>query len=193
MRSIRQRASDGREPIMLRGLLAVALVSLALVGCAHIHPADPRTSETDLERMNSDLAGRMVLLRLSDGSELVAQDVRVAADSVHLRRRTVPLVSSPGWTRAVAALPIADVRAIEVTRRGRGALEGGLMGLGVGVLLGVPIGGSWYREGVPPSLGESMVVGSVIFGVLGGASGVALGVGIGSTDVYDLSSGPPPN
>jgi len=178
---------------VLRGLLAVALVSLALVGCAHVHPANPRTPEVDLERINADLAGRMVLLRLSDGSELMAQDVRVAADSIHLRRRTVPLASSPGWTRAVAALPISDVLAIEVTRRGRGALEGGLMGLGVGALLGVAIGGSWYREGVPPSLGESRVIGSVIFGALGGASGVAVGAGIGSTDVYDLRHGPPPN
>ena len=178
---------------MLRGSLTVTLVSLMLVGCAHVYPANPGAPGVNLELVNSGLAGRMVLLRLSDGSELMAQDVRVAADSIHLRRRTVPLGSSPGWTRAVAALPLSDVDAIEVTRRGRGALEGGLMGLGLGAFLGIPIGGSWYREGVPPSLGESRLIGIVIFGTLGGVSGAALGAGISSTDVYDLTSGPPPN
>jgi hypothetical protein len=168
-------------------LIAALSAALVLVGCAHVRPADPTAAGVDLDDINAKLAGRVVRVRLVDGTDMLAHNVRVSADSVSMQPRM--LRDANWWLAPRRALPISEVGSIEVTRRGRGALEGALFGLGIGGVAGVAIGAA-TSEGSILSAQESVILGGLVFGVLGTGLGLIIGVGVGSKDVYDLRRAP---
>ena len=173
-----------------RRLIAALSIVLLLAGCARVRPADPRAAGVDLDDINAKLAGRMVRVRLVDGTELIAHDVRISADSVFFRPQMFPHLESPWpWpAREGRELSISEVDSIEVTRRGRGAADGALIGLGIGAAAGAAIGASWEDSGL--STGATALVLGTVFGVLGTGVGLIIGVGLGSTEVFDLTTAP---
>ena len=175
-----------------RRLIAVLSIALLLVGCAHVRPADPTAAGVDLDDINARLAGRMVRVKLVDGTELVAHDVRISADSVFFRPQMFPHLESAWPARVERELPTSEVGSIEVTRRGRGAADGALIGFGIGLVAGAAIGiavdeadeaSIWSTE-------TAALVGGFVFGVLGTGVGAIIGVGLGSTEVFDLTEAP---
>jgi len=90
---------------------------------------------------------------------------------------------------------LEEVRAIEVRRPGRGAIEG----LGLGLLSGAAIGAiSGYIEGgdppsgcmvfvcVPLTAGEKAVVAGTVLGLSGALTGLLIGAIIGHRDRYEF-------
>ena len=176
-----------------RRLIAALISALLLAGCAHVRPADPTAVGVDLDDINAKLAGRMVRVRFVDGAELIAHDVRISAGSVSFRRQRFPHLESPWPAREVQELPISDVASIAVTRRGWGAADGALLGLGIGVVAGAAIGVAMFRvpgELYISSTGDAALVGGVMFGVLGTGLGFLIGLGLGSSEVFDLTKAP---
>jgi len=171
-----------------RRLIAGLSIAVLLAGCAHVRPADPRASGVDLDGINAKLAGRMVRVRLVDGTELVAHDVSISADSVFLRPQMFPHLESPWPAHEVRELPISEVHSIEVTRRGWGAADGAMIGLGIGAAAGAAIGASWDDSGM--SAGATALVLGSVFGLLGTGIGLIIGVGLGSAEVFDLTQAP---
>jgi hypothetical protein len=174
--------------LLLAGCIAALSIVLLLAGCARVRPADPRAAGVDLSDINAKLAGHMVRVRLVDGTELIAHDVRISADSVFLRPQRFPHLEAPWPAREGRELPISEVHSIEVTRRGRGAADGALIGLGVGAAAGAAIGASWEDSGM--STGATALVLGTVFGVLGTGVGLIIGVGLGSAEVFDLTKAP---
>jgi hypothetical protein len=168
---------------IIAGLSAV----LVLAGCTHVHPADPTAAGTDLDHVNAKLADRVVRVRLLDGTELLAHDVSLSADSVSMRPQMIP--EADWWLGPRRALPASEVGSLEVTRRGRGALDGALLGLGIGCASGAAIGVSLFPRGpiLFTTAGQVATLGGVLFGVLGTGLGLLVGGSVGSTDVYDLT------
>jgi hypothetical protein len=176
----------------VRRLIAALSAASLLVGCAHVRSADPTAAGVDLDDINAKLAGRTVRVRLTDDTVLVAHNVSVSADSLFARPPRLLLASLPWPARVARALPISEVSAIEVTRRGRGAFEGTLIGLGVGSVAGVALGAATFDPGddLTSTTGDAALLGGFLFGVLGTGLGLLIGVGAGSTDVYDLTRVP---
>jgi len=170
---------------MARRRILIACVALSLASCAHVHRVSPGTPGVGLQEVNRRLAGRMVLVKLTDGTEFGASDVSVSPDSLYMRPRQVPIAHSSGWTRVARAIPIREVDAIEVTRRSRGALDGALLGLTLGGAAGAALGPLILDSSVAA---EEAALGGIILGGLGVSVGSLLGFGTGSTDVYDLSA-----
>jgi hypothetical protein len=144
---------------------------------------DPRSPGIDLNEINRKLAGRLVLVRLADGTQVPARDVSVSESAVTFRREMLPHFGSPWPARDREALPWPDVRAIEVNRRGIGALQGALAGLGIGAVVGAGAGGAVFG----PDDDISRFIGAVSFGVVGGLLGLLVGQSVGSAAVYELS------
>ena len=173
-----------------RRLIAALGAVLVLLGCTHVHPVDPAAQDVDLDDLNGTLADREVRVRLVDDTELFAGSVRVSADSVFLRPQMPREARWRLWSGS--ALPLSEVRSLEVTRGGRGARDGARLGMGIGIAAGAAIyvgvyeanpGGLWSRE-------ASAVVGGIIGGVLGTCLGVLIGANVGSKDVYELTGAP---
>ncbi len=131
----------------------------------------------------------MVRVKLVDGTELVAHDVRISADSVFFRPQMFPHLESAWPARAERELPTSEVGSIEVTRRDRGAADGALIGLGIGVVAGAAMGAATLLGG-GLSTEDAALVGAFVFGVLGTGVGLIIGVGLGSTEVFDLTKAP---
>ena len=176
----------------VRRLIAALSAALLLAGCAHVRPADPTAAGVDLDDINAKLAGRMVRVRLVDGTELIAHDVRISADSVFMRPQRFPHLTSPWPARVGQELSISEVGSIEVTRRGRGALDGTLLGLGIGVVGGAALAAATFEPSalLGSSMEDNALVGGVILGVLGTGLGLLIGASPGSTEVYDLTRAP---
>jgi uncharacterized protein YcfJ len=173
-------------------LIAALLAASLLAGCSHVRPADPTAAGVDLDDINARLAGRMVRVRLADGREMIAHDVRVSAESVFFRPERFPDLESPWPAREERELPVSEVHSIEVTRRSWGAADGALIGSGIGVVAGAAIGVAVDQadEASIWSTETAALVGGGVFGVLGMAVGLIIGVGLGSTEVFDLTKAP---
>ena len=171
-------------------IIAALSTALILAGCTHAHRAGPLAAGVDLDDMNAKLAGRLVLLKLADGTELHAHNVRVSADSVFMQPQM--LREADWWLAPGRALPVSGVRSLEVTGRGRGSLDGALLGLGIGAVGGAAIGAAVFEpsSGGLSTMGEAAFVGGIILGVLGTCLGFLVGASRGSTDVYDLTRVP---
>ena len=124
-----------------------------------------------------------------DDTVLVGHHVRVSADSVYFSPQGPPRPGSPGSERGVVALPTSEVRTIEVKRRGRGALDGALIGFLAGIPIGIAAGAEMYQSEEDPSLSEGVgaVMGCVFVAALGMGTGGVVGFGIGATEVFDLT------
>ena len=177
----------GCNPTAKRFIASLS-IALLLAGCAHVRPADPRAAGVDLDGINAKLAGRMVRVRLVDGTELIAHDVSISADSVFFRPQMFPHLESPWPAREARELRISEVHSLEVTQRGWGAADGALIGLGIGAAAGAAIGASWDDSGM--STGTTALVLGSVFGVIGTGIGLIIGVGLGSAEVFDLTQAP---
>jgi hypothetical protein len=177
-----------RRSLAARRLTVALSVVLVVAGCAHVRRADPTTPRAYLDEVNAGIAGQVARVRLSDGTEMLAQDVSVSADSLYMRPQKMDDVG--WWLGPRRAVPIRQVASVEVTRRGRGAVDGGLLGFGVGAVAGsalvlVSAGGSsdsvWGTEG-------AVLVWGPISGAIGACVGSLLGAVAGSREVYDLTA-----
>jgi hypothetical protein len=176
---------DSAARRLIAGLGAV----LVLVGCTHVHPVNLAAPGADIDQVNRQLADREARVSLVDHAAVVARDVSVSADSVFIQAHMLGHAS--WWLGSASAVPISEVRSIEVTRRGRGARDGALLGLGLGVAAGAAIGVIVFEassgESEMWSRGVSAFVCSMIGGVLGTGFGLLVGANTGSIDVYDLT------
>jgi hypothetical protein len=175
------------DPAARRLVAALSAVAV-LASCAHVRPTDPTAAGVNLDDINAKLAGRVVRVRLRDGTELVAHDVRVSADSVFMRPQRLREVD--WWLAPAQALPVSEVGTIEVTRRGRGALDGALIGLAAGAAAGATLGALMHEPGdlLISSPKDAAILGGILLGVLGTGLGFLAGASKGSTDVYDLTA-----
>jgi hypothetical protein len=87
------------------------------------------------------------------------------------------------------AIPLEEVREVKVVKRARGALDGALIGLGVGALsglvLGLAAGDSPNREdcGYPCTGAEKGELTAAVYGGIGTVLGAIVGAAIGHRDV----------
>jgi hypothetical protein len=173
----------------VKKVLASFTLVAVLAGCAHVQPVGGPQG-LDVADLNEKLSGRMALVRLADGTELLAHDVTVSGDSVSLRRERSPGDSSPWPERTPRVLPISEVDSIVVERTGRGALEGALAGFGAGALVGAGMGAAAFEPSggdlLITSAGDAAVLGALFGGMLGTGAGLLIGASVGSSDVYDL-------
>ena len=169
-----------------RKLIAVLSAVVVLAGCASVRPANPMSAGVNLDEINDALAGRMVVVRLRDGSAIAAHDVSISRSSVSFRRELFPRASSSWPSRNAEVLPVSHVRSVEISRRGMGALQGSLLGFGVGAAAGAAVGGPAFR----PEDSVSVFTGSVIFGLLGSYLGFLMGASLGASEIYDLTRVP---
>jgi hypothetical protein len=93
-----------------------------------------------------------------------------------------------------AAVPRRDLRAMTVTRRGRGAAVGAGVGVGLGVIAGVAAGfakGASHCDYGEETLCFSKPVLAVILaidlGMVGGLFGTLFGFGVGGRDRFELA------
>lgn len=122
----------------------------------------------------------------SDAREALADGRRVPATSLRADLDSVSWVDPA--TGALASAPVADVRSVTVGgRRGRGLLEGFLLGTAVGAGTGALLGYATYEES--PSSGSeygdwcivacSKGEAALLVGFLGGIAGSVVGSGAG--------------
>jgi len=179
----------------IRRIAAVAL-ALTLASCTHVHPIDPAAPGPELEGLNRTLKHRRVSIETFTGvshragAAFPAERVRVAPDSTLMTlllepRRAEALFSVPYYAaRRDTVLSTSVVSRMTVTNRFRGALDGFVVGLGVGALCGTVYhgvdgltGGTWGSTGAY----------ALLFGMLGSIVGSASGVVGGSHEVYDFA------
>jgi hypothetical protein len=183
---------------MMRRVIAAVTLAAMLAGCTHVHPTDPTSAENALDDVNRAVRGRTVDIMLANSTEVRAMDVTVAADSTRL------VVVGRSWPPASEqasigrGLPTSEIRAISVTRRGKGALEGAGRGALIGFLSGAILGAATYEPPPPDaflyigpeSAGAAAVWGGVLIGVVGLVVGLVWGAARGSKDVYDFTETP---
>lgn len=98
-------------------------------------------------------------------------------------------------TDSGTSVGLSDVATVTDIRRGRGALEGGAIGAGLGIVGGIALG--YAGGGDPPcergdacgpitTAGQYAFIGAVVFGALGGALGLVVGYARGSHFVYEF-------
>jgi hypothetical protein len=166
----------------MRRLIAVLCIASVLAGCASIRPVDPR-SAGGLGEVNADLDGRVALVRLADGTEILAHDVSVSETSVTFRRERFPDAVFDWPALKVEEIPTSEVDTIELNRKGIGGLQGLLLGLGGGAGIGAALGQTVFES--QGSL--ATLSGAVVFGVLGAAVGVLIGGSVGAAQVYEMT------
>ncbi len=105
------------------------LVTLAVLlgGCAHSRPFDPAAPEGRAE-VNAQVGGRSTVVVLTSGERAEAESLRLAPDGASW------IEPETGEARSVA---LAEVRAVQVPARSRGALEGFVIGVVIGAGLGI--------------------------------------------------------
>jgi hypothetical protein len=163
-------------------ICAFVLFAAMLAGCSHVHPGDPTSGSDVLDNVNSAVAGRTVEVKLRDDTELWGKNVTVGADSTCFE-----LVGQPShsrtWRGPVAGcIPSSDIETMTIRRQGRGALEGGTVGLMGGFALGALVGL------LEPAI--SILPAAAVVSPLGAVPGIIYGALTGSKDVYDFRRRP---
>jgi hypothetical protein len=178
-----------------RAVAALAAVSI-LSGCAHIHQVDPVASESDREDLNRAVRDRLVSVEVPHGVphrrpvSMRAESVRVGADSTSLTLLLEPGDISALWgepeygARRDTTLWTSAITRMTTTNRFRGALDGTLLGLGMGAAFGVVMGLAaddwWPAE-------ARVTVGAIIFGTIGTGAGLVVGAMVGARDTFEFA------
>lgn len=128
------------------------------------------------------------------GSEMTVTtaDWRPAQTSVALQATSATEIEFRTGDGAV--VPIGNVRQLTVVKHGRGTLDGALLGIGIGALLGYMYGLTRDLSAYERSMDCTIVCnssdaanwGALTFGVLGLLSGTITGAILGHRDVLDL-------
>jgi hypothetical protein len=184
---------------MVRRIVAVVAVAFVLSGCTHVHRIDPVASASELDDLNRALQRRRVSVELVSrypwglGEKLVAEGVCVAADSTSLTLLLEPADFSALWgvrsygVKRDTTLSTSAISRMTTTNRFRGTLDGGLLGLGIGVTLGALVGGAlavsdpWFGP-----VEEAAAAVGLLFGIIGTGVGLVTGAIAGSREVYDF-------
>lgn len=148
--------------------IATFLFAFTVLGCTSTRTLTMNSPEP-FERLNGVAADKDAVVELSDGTELPVRALRAASDSV-------------SWinpkTDAVVQVPVKEVVAVRLVRRGKGSLQG----LGIGVATGAVIGAllslgcddivdmnpADCRAVVVPSMGVAVGLLGSVFGALRG-------------------------
>ncbi|MEE8573525.1 MAG: hypothetical protein V3T20_09685 [Gemmatimonadota bacterium] len=173
---------------MRRVTAAVTAIALLATGCAGVRTIDVIDSGSGFAEVNSALADRSGRVVLTNGGEVEATHIVLAADSTRM------FVTAP--LPQYVTIPTARIDKIVVTQRLQGAMRGGAKGFLIGFGTGIVFASAAYEDDdnlISLSRSES----SILFGTLFGAFGLILGAGAGAyfgeKDVYDLRSVRPPH
>ena len=181
---------------MVRRIVAVVAVAFVLSGCTHVRRIDPVASASELDDLNRALQRRRVSVELVSrypwglGEKLVAEGVCVAADSTSLTLLLEPADFSALWgvrsygVKRDTTLSTSAISRMTTTNRFRGALDGTLLGLGIGVVFGALLFAGIDEPSLEP--GEAAAIGSVVLGIIGTGIGLVTGTIVGSRDAYDF-------
>ena len=171
-----------REPVRAGASIILPWVC---AGCVTTVAAQRPLSSEKTEEINELIAGKTADLGLEGAPQVITgKNLRIEGSSLlFLKQDAVSTEESPPWLPAET--PVASVRRIEVTRRGRGAL----IGLGIGVPIGFVAGtvttstllstvlcesGSCSQSHTGPAL-LGGVLGGLAFGLLGAGIGALIG------------------
>jgi len=170
-------SSRSRRVATIRAATTAAL-AMTISGCTHHRtialapgsaPAAGRrwTDEPDVDALSQDLHDRAVSLTLANGSRAEARDAQLDGRSLTWHRAE---------TGAAQTIDLADVRELSFRSRARGALDGLLIGLAIGLpagalIIDAPNGGSGNR-------GQAALSGGVSIGILSAAIGAVRGARI---------------
>jgi len=168
--------------------LALLAGMMVLTGCTisrSLVTPPPGGSQSSLHPLDDALTGDRATIELTDGTTRRGDIRRVRVDSLFWVDRA---------TRVERALPLTDVRAIEVRRRLRGAWQGFRLGsgLGGGLFIGTTAVGM-IREGtaysstdiVPPWIGYFTA--GLAAAAITAYGGAIIGVLRGATVRYDVT------
>ena len=182
---------------MGRRIVALLTVMSVLSGCTHIHRIDPVGSESDLQDLNRALQRRSVSVELPHRAPhglpvtVRAERVHVDADSTSLTLLLDPgdmlaLWGDPSYvTKRDTTLSTSAIIRMTTTNRFRGALDGTLKGLGIGVAFGALFG---LVIGDPSlSTEETVAMGAIAFGAIGIGTGLAVGAMVGATHTFEFA------
>jgi len=173
-----------------RSALAFLVVAIVTSGCSHVHPVSPVTSQADLDEVNAAVRGRRATVGLAVsgkhpfGGTFLADDVRVTAETTSFALLLEPLdVTALAGEQRYAArrdsvIITGEVGRLTVSSWSRGALDGAVLGLGFGAVLGLYAGSrdSWFTPG-------EYAAG---VGVLGCGIGAVIGGLRGSKEIYEF-------
>jgi hypothetical protein len=186
--------SRRRRRIVTTRAATVVALTILISGCTHHRsialaprsasaearrlPPPPRlrrTGQPGVDALSQDLRGRAVSLTLASGSRVEARDAQLDGRSLTWRRAE---------TNAPQPMDLAETREVSVRSRARGALDGLLIGLAIGLpagalIIDAPKGGLGNR-------GQAALSGGVSIGILSAAIGALRGDRI----VYRIT--PPP-
>ena len=181
---------------MARRILTLVAIASIFSGCAHVHRVDPTLPQAELDCLNRAIQNRRVSVELAGGTpsrapaRLRAEGVHVAADSTALTLLREPSEVEALWgepryaVRQDTVLNTLAIARLSTTSRSRGALDGTLLGLGIGVAIGALLG---LRMDDPAPADARAVYGGFFCGVLGTGIGLVVGIGSGSTHVFDFT------
>jgi hypothetical protein len=160
----------------------LAAVALAGAGC---------WSTTTVGSVSDDRAQRWLAENASSDMNVAMADLRPDQNSIALQATSptdIRFLTREGW------VPIDDVRRLTVVKRGRGMLDGALLGVGIGALGGYLQGLTSNLSAYEQSMDCTIICnksdaanwGALAFGVLGLLAGTITGAVVGHRDILEL-------
>jgi len=178
-----------------RRMIALVAIACILSGCAHTHRVDLAGPEPDLEDVNRVVRGRRASVELVGVSRnglprrLPAEGITVGGESTSLTLLSEPQEVQALWgepsyaARKDTTIGTASIARLSITSRPRGALDGGLLGLALGIAGGALLG---LRIDDPASDFARASLGGFFGAIFGTGIGLAFGIGLGSTHVFEF-------
>jgi len=150
--------------------------SVVLAMLVALVPA-PLTAQDSLVHATID-SGTLVRMHPSTGASIrgrLVQPLSPSSTIIRYCRYPAPACTNPADTTAIRSLPTAGIQRLEVQRGSEwftGALTGGLVGAGLGLLVGAFANGLCEdTSGCGPPTGVYLGVGALGFGALGAMIG----------------------
>jgi len=155
------------ENILMKTMQATFLLSIAcFLGCTSTHGLRP-AHEADYVSLNNRAVWSHALVTFVDDRKIQVENLRMTSDSTY-------------WT-ATNRIATAQIKEVRLISRGKGAIEGMVGGL----LLGIIFGASKTGEACPDCL-FPITAGQIIFLSAGSGAtiGALVGAAIGHRDIY---------
>lgn len=160
--------------------IGLLLTVLLLAGCTHTrHVGEDETADTNFDQLHQTLEGRTVDLHLRDERTMASTALFINRDTTY----TLDLLN--GRIREASN---REVLGLTHTRRGKGAIEGAVLGGAGGLLVGLAAGLALTSvrdsDVARTSVGYYVAVPTTFFTVVGIGAGSVLGARKGSRDHY---------
>jgi hypothetical protein len=173
-------------------------VALLLCACSSVHHLERPPSDTDLQRIGSEVAGGAADIKLGSATA-------VPVGGLHAEGGRLAWTSpDPGGVSA------DQLREVTIVRRGKGFWEGAAIGAGAGFLTGLVTGVVWQTScsagpvvdneqlstcpfTTYPSFSKGLQVGAVLgvlFAVPAGLIGGVTGAALGDRTTFKFDAGP---